>query len=284
VFCTDGDTAASCPASGAESYGQDGNVRIDVPAYDFDALAVVDPVTHLVWQTEAQPQMTTADAAKYCDDLVLAGSPEWRLPTMLELLSIVDFGRTDPSIDEVAFPGTPSSCFKTSTPAADGAASSWEVCFGDGTSYAPADTEAGSVRCVQGALPEQAFAIEGEIVSDPRTGLVWQKGGFWEDATVDNKTWIEALEYCRGIADANLGGHDDWRLPSIKELGTLVDPAASGINIDLVAFPGTPGRDFWSSTPTPKDPQGAYVIYFDDGCVNQAPTVTRFAVRCVRGP
>jgi hypothetical protein len=39
------------------------------------------------------------DALDYCDKLTFAGHTDWRLPNVRELQSIVDYGRTDPSID-----------------------------------------------------------------------------------------------------------------------------------------------------------------------------------------
>jgi hypothetical protein len=70
---------------------------------------VTDNVTGLMWQqtVEATKTFTYSQAYTYCQDLALAGYGGWRLPTRIELASIVDVGRTVPSIDPTAFPGTP---------------------------------------------------------------------------------------------------------------------------------------------------------------------------------
>ena len=80
---------------------------------------VRDNVTGLVWQkaVDATTQKLTWDAAKsYCAALPLAGRT-WRLPTRIELLSIVDFTRVGPAINAQAFPSVPGGAYHwTSSP------------------------------------------------------------------------------------------------------------------------------------------------------------------------
>jgi hypothetical protein len=57
----------------------------------------------------------------------------------------------------------------------------------------------------------------------------------------------DAIAYCAGL---NLGGHDDWRLPSFTELTTLLDlgktsPAAM---LDSSLFPTPANLPFWSAS------------------------------------
>jgi hypothetical protein len=70
---------------------------------------ITDNVTGLMWQksVSATTGYTYAQAGTYCQNLALAGYGGWRLPTKIELFSIVDVGRDTPAIDPNAFPGTP---------------------------------------------------------------------------------------------------------------------------------------------------------------------------------
>lgn len=70
-------------------------------------------------------------------------------------------------------------------------------------------------------LPEpKAYEVKDEVVSDTKSGLMWQRKH--ADKSVTHK---EAGEYCDVLT---LGGHDDWRLPTISELRTLIVGCQSG--------------------------------------------------------
>jgi len=51
-------------------------------------------------------------------------------------------------------------------------------------------------------------------ISDNTTGLIWQK------TFSDKLTWSEAVSYAN---NSKLGGHADWRIPTIKELYSLIN-------------------------------------------------------------
>jgi hypothetical protein len=54
-------------------------------------------------------------------------------------------------------------------------------------------------------------------------------GRQWTTATSgEDLPWASAQAYCRNL---KLGGHDDWRLPTLEELATLQDPAPDGSGI-----------------------------------------------------
>jgi hypothetical protein len=73
-------------------------------------------VTGLTWQQQiVSEKLTQYEAVNYCANLDLASPLFWRLPTRIELLSIVDIGRIKPAINSEAFPDTPSELFWTAT-------------------------------------------------------------------------------------------------------------------------------------------------------------------------
>jgi hypothetical protein len=99
-----------------------------------DNQTVRDNVTGLVWQasvdTSATGRMTWQTAKTYCAGLTLAGGG-WRLPSRIELVSILDITQPSsvPQIDYVNFQNTPDEPFWTSSPVAGAATTAWSVYF-----------------------------------------------------------------------------------------------------------------------------------------------------------
>jgi hypothetical protein len=91
------------------------------------------------------------EALAYCEGLSYGGQMDWRLPNRAELQSIVDQRRSLPSIDPVAFPGTASDSFWSSSSYAYGSINAWYVDFSYGfvTSDFGSKTYAYRVRCVR---------------------------------------------------------------------------------------------------------------------------------------
>lgn len=121
-------------------------------SYDTNTPGVVlDNVTGLLWQRDVDPSTYTWGEAKdYCADLVLAGHCDWHLPSRIELVSIADYTKVDPAIDEDAFPNTPpSSSFWTSSPVANSPAHAWYVASSDGGTYNDDIGTLRHIRCVR---------------------------------------------------------------------------------------------------------------------------------------
>lgn len=122
-------------------------------SYTVDAAnnVVTDNVTGLVWQRTVAPGTYTWDQAKqYCANLVLAAHSDWRLPTRIELVSLVDFTKSNPAIDSTAFPNTPSNWFWTSSPeAGNPTLAAWFVHFVNGSPGPYGVAVPVQVRCVR---------------------------------------------------------------------------------------------------------------------------------------
>ena len=112
---------------------------------------VIDNVTKLVWQKLTPPEnYDQASALSYCAALRLAGYADWRLPSVVELVSLVDTGTYNPSIDSTMFPGTPAVGFYwSSTVYAGDPTNAWGVYFNNGYSDNNMAAMAYSVRCVR---------------------------------------------------------------------------------------------------------------------------------------
>lgn len=241
-------------------------------------VVVLDRVTGLMWQRtiEAQ-QLSFADAKEHCAQLVLAGYDDWRLPSRLELVSILDTSRTQPAIDVSSFPDTPSDWFWSSTAAADGKAA-WYVYFYFGYPNTDLVSNLFSVRCVRTAESRasisQHYDVRADTVRDLGTGLTWQR------AVADQRLSFDAARsYCEGL---DLAGAQGWRVPSLPELLTLIDDRVEDAPmIDRAAFPDTPGEAFWSSSYFGGTVGLSWQVYFERGNGLYGLPTTEFRVRCV---
>jgi hypothetical protein len=121
-------------------------------SYEVDEVngVVVDLVTKLMWQREVDSNAYNwADAKAYCDGLTHAGHDDWRLPTRIEITSLGDFTKTNPTIDAVALPDTPSEWFWISSPWAGSGSTAWLVAFDYGNANYGDVADSYRVRCVR---------------------------------------------------------------------------------------------------------------------------------------
>ncbi len=112
---------------------------------------VIDSVTKLKWQKMADATLRTREEAKrYCDGLRIKGE-SFRLPSRIELLSLVDFTRSTVYLDEEAFPNERAGKYWTSSAYAKDSRSGWAVNFEFGTTLVgiEAVSKKLSVRCVR---------------------------------------------------------------------------------------------------------------------------------------
>ncbi|MFD7135822.1 sigma-70 family RNA polymerase sigma factor [Streptomyces sp. NPDC059894] len=238
---------------------------------------VRDDVTCLIWQRIPAPgTYTYAAAADYCAGLDLAGG-DWHLPSRIELTSVIDTTRSAPAIDTGAFPGTPSEFFWTSSAWAvpRAPARAWIVNFHEGlTSNGAFRSQDHHVRCVQSTTGDgrPAYQVTADAVTDPATGLTWQRG-----ASPAPVTAAGATAYCRGL---RLGGHS-WRLPSVKELATTVDESRVAPAVDPAAFPDT-ARDawYWTASTAAPEPARRWGLNYEGGYTDYRNLSTGYA-RCV---
>lgn len=136
------------PGPSADGTSQPVAVAVD---YDVRSDSVVDRVTGLQWQRILSTDVyNAAQAEAYCDALVLDCADDWRLPTRIELITIVSYDRARPAItDVIAFPNTPSQPFWTSSRASAPGDNTWYVSFTNGfTDFQTSDMPY-PARCVR---------------------------------------------------------------------------------------------------------------------------------------
>ena len=263
--CFDDALEITCPASGEPFYGQDSQYDGTQPSFTLsgDGLTVDDGNTGLTWQ---QAPDTNGDGEIDSDDKLswvqfqnhpatlnaqnFGGYDDWRVPTIKELYSLIDFsgidpsGYTGPTSGLIPFIDTNYFAFAygdESTGERIIDAQYWSgtqyvgTVFGDepavfGVNFAdgrikgyprdngPGGTMTQFARYVRGNADYgiNDFVDNGDgTIIDSSTGLMWMQA--------DNGTgviWEDALSFAENL---DFAGRDDWRLPNAKELQSIVD-------------------------------------------------------------
>jgi hypothetical protein len=130
--------------------GEDADYTINPPSYtNHGNGTMTDNVTGLMWQREDDGATRTwSDAVVYCESLGLAGYADWRLPSLREMVGIVDYGRFSPAINSAAFPNTGLSEYWSYTTDASNGSYAWCVDFNlNGVVGINLKSDNRSVRC-----------------------------------------------------------------------------------------------------------------------------------------
>jgi hypothetical protein len=124
--------------------------------------------------------------------------------------------------------------------------------------------------------------FESKAVLDRETGLVWDRQ---PPVGIPALNWLGAHEYCNTLS---IAGRQGWRLPTLQELTSLVDPTQT------TAPKLPPGHPFvivatayWSATESANNPalfywSASFSTFFESSPQNKLGTFT-FAPWCVRG-
>ena len=286
-------TAELAPCALTAYCGQDGQHGLDEykPGWDADRFAtweetpgqpiVTDGWTGLLWQDSFQ-DLTWDQAVGHCAGLGdWAGFSGWRLPSSHELMSLLQYN--DGEVKS-GYPGMPEHDFWSADIRAEKQDEEWVVSFVTGAVVAgEAKTDVKGVRCVTDVAvgdPGQRFYFANtgpgdKVVFDSRSGLIWQH------SSSGNLSWHDALQHCEA---SGYGGRDDWRLPNVLELASLLDTTRwMAPFIDAQAFPLTPTAPFFTSTTVTEADNYAWKVHFDTG-PDRIEWITKTAeldVRCV---
>lgn len=124
------------------------------------------------------------------------------------------------------------------------------------------------------ASTDGAFSVTGggATVTDSRTDLEWDRctlGQAWDatncTGTPGLKTWQEALQAAVAANSASYLGHQDWRLPNLKELKSLVEQRCWAPAIDTHYFPDTETYYYRSGTPYVRFSSAVSTVNFYNG-------------------
>ena len=243
----------------------------------------------------AQLWVNTVNAANY------GGFNDWRIPTIKELYSLYMGIGTDPGGSNSSAGLTPfidTNYFKFAygntaigervidqqymssnlfifNPSESGWAKDFGVNFSDGRikGYDTVDVLSGQVKTfyvqlVRGPLNygKNHFIYNGDqTISDTSTNLMWTKN--------DNGSglhWTDALAWVQTKNSANYLGHNDWRLPNIKELQSIVDYSHASDYDNLPAI----DTAFFNCTPIINEQGQTDFPYYWSGTTHEGYSIT----------
>ncbi len=310
--CFDNAVESACPETSQAFYGQDSQYDGAQMYYqDNGDGTITDLHTGLMWQQDpdfsgdglidVSDKFTLSEALTEADTFNLAGYTDWRLPSIKELYSLIDFsgssfasaatsvpyintdyfyfGYGDETIGERYIDAQYCSSTQYVSTTMNGDATVFGVNHADGRikGYGIEHPIGGEklfyIRFVRGntSYGSNRFVDNGNgTVTDLATGLMWQQAD-----SASGMNWEDGLSYCE---DLSLGGFDDWRMPNAKELQSIVDytrsPDTTGSAAIDPVFSVSPIIDeggltnypfFWTSTTHEDGPTDSYAVYIAFG-------------------
>jgi hypothetical protein len=138
------------------------------------------------------------------------------------------------------------------------------------------------------STPTDDFSIKADlgVVVHKKTSLMWKicsegqtynSGTHSCTGTATTMNWATALETAKNFASAGFAGFNDWRLPNVKELRSIIEYRCYNPAINLAIFPDTSTAAYWSSSPVVADALNNYseLIDFNTGETYFGPAAQR---------
>lgn len=129
---------------------------------------------------------------------------------------------------------------------------------------------------IPASTPNSQLQDNGDgTITDTKTGLIWkrclegQSGSDCASGSAEAFTWQQALQRAKTVnSSGGFAGFSDWRLPTIKELSSLVEHQCVDPAINLTRFPNASNHSLWSSSAVAGDASYAWGVGFSYGYSN----------------
>jgi hypothetical protein len=257
---------------------------------------VTDFLTDLMWTQNAnllEFPLSFKEALEAINEMNASrmfGFSDWRLPKRHELFSLISHANINPALPKGnLFYNVFSSYYWTATLIAQFVKQAWYIHLGGGRVFKGMKTGSymvwpvrdntvkGSERIID---PKNRFIVTPHAVTDQKTGLSWSINANIGSHPVK---WFEALQIVSDMNRNQEYKYQDWRLPNIRELESIIDMekhspaiASSDLFTNIQSF-------YWSSTTSVYDPRYAWTLYTEDGNLGVGyKSNPEFYVWCVR--
>jgi hypothetical protein len=262
---------------------------------EFHDEAVLDNETGVIWERfpDGKIERNWFDAQIFCAQKTVGNRRGWRLPTIQEFASLMDFTQQAPALPSGhPFKGMRPFHHFSATQRVDDPDSVWYININRGGVSIVLKSFPRYVWCVrdgqagrfiakaaqQRQWDETRFTVlsdfKDEAVLDNETGLVWER---FLDPTPRN--WTDTQVYCN---DKMVGNRKGWRVPTVHELATLGDWTKRGPGLpDGHPFKGVKLERF--STSTIISATTTWYMHMNTPQVSALPKHFPRYVWCVRG-
>ncbi len=122
------------------------------------------------------------------------------------------------------------------------------------------------------------MAFNSDAVLDKETGLVWERS--------PQTTAVSSSNVRLTCANKAVGGRKGWRLPSLPELASLVDPSVASPGPTLSSghpFLNVQSTNYWSASAHAENPALMWGVGFGNGVVLSLSKACDQRAWCVRG-
>lgn len=143
---------------------------------------------------------------------------------------------------------------------------------------------------ISATAPSSRFELTDGVAKDRQTGLMWKRclegtsGTSCEEGEPRTFSWPKALLHAQEInSQGGYAGHDNWRLPNIKELKSIAELQCVQPSLNLEVFPSAPARlRVWTSSPYRFYEHYAKFVDFSNMTTNHVERFQKFHVFLVR--
>ena len=185
----------------------------------------------------------------------------WRVPSIKEIIYLLDWSKSETMYDEMLGYEYETGYVWSSTEYVDDEVSAWAADIDYGYTYSIAEKEGNEldiIFCTGVELTNQFINNHNGTITDMNSGLMWSQENLGGYIFHENRNWPDAIDACNELA---LGGFTDWRMPNMKELHSIMNPAIDDHPFDNEHFLISVFIDYmWCSTTNEGYTEDAFVL------------------------